>query len=183
MRMHRPTLKEVAIAANVTTTTVSKIINNKKQFSAATVERVKKAMEDLNYFPNEHARNFVMSRTNTIAYILGDVGDSLEIEILKGVLSRSIEMGYGVLIQSLNKFSGSYSNFLKNIVIGGKVDGIISIDETIDTDVTRLIQSYRFPFVMLENNLEIHDSVTVDNFYGGYLAGKHLFQNGKNKSE
>lgn len=179
--MRRPTLKEVAEAADVTTATVSMIINNKKKFKSSTINRVKKAMETLGYVPNVNARNLATNKTNTIAYVLGDVNNSFEIEILRGIFAKSIAAGYDILIHSLVEFHGTYSNFLKNIIVSGKVDGIITIDDIIEDDVARIIELYSFPFVMLENNQGIYSSVTVDNYKGGFLAGEYLCQKKKRK--
>ncbi|MBS6646854.1 MAG: LacI family DNA-binding transcriptional regulator, partial [Clostridiaceae bacterium] len=64
-----PTLKDVAQKAGVTVTTVSRVINNRGYLSEETKQKVKQAMDELHYRPNELARSLSKQNTNTIGVI------------------------------------------------------------------------------------------------------------------
>ena len=63
------TLQDVARLAGVSTKTVSRVVNNQGEISAATRERVQAAIEQLGYRPNILARSLVNRRSNTLAVV------------------------------------------------------------------------------------------------------------------
>lgn len=62
MNTKNPTIKDVALAAGVSTQTVSRVLNGRLDVARATRERVLKIIADLNYSTNEAARNLVRCR-------------------------------------------------------------------------------------------------------------------------
>ena len=66
----KPKIQDVARLAGVSTTTVSRVLNNRGYISEETREKVNKAMKELNYFPNDVARSLFNKRTNLIGVIL-----------------------------------------------------------------------------------------------------------------
>jgi len=60
---NKPTIKDVAAAAGVSTQTVSRVLNNHPNVAAATREKVMKIIAEKNYSPNEAARNLVRRRS------------------------------------------------------------------------------------------------------------------------
>ena len=68
-----PTIKDVAAEAGVTSTTVSRVLNNRGYISEETREKVYSAMEKLNYMPNEMARNLSRQKSDYIGVILPSV--------------------------------------------------------------------------------------------------------------
>ncbi len=67
-----PTIKDVAAEAGVTSTTVSRVLNNRGYISEETREKVYSAMEKLNYMPNEMARNLSRQKSDYIGVILNN---------------------------------------------------------------------------------------------------------------
>ena len=60
-------IKEVAKLAKVSTATVSRTINGSDKVSARTAARVQKAIKELNFYPNTHARTLVSGRSRMLA--------------------------------------------------------------------------------------------------------------------
>ena len=69
------TIKDVAKAAGVSPSTVTRVIQNKSTISDETKKRVRKAMKELNYHPNLNARSLVSSYTQVIGLVLPDDSD------------------------------------------------------------------------------------------------------------
>ena len=63
-------IKEVAKRAKVSTATVSRTINNSEKVKPRTAERVRKAIEELNFYPNTHARTLVSGRSRMLGLII-----------------------------------------------------------------------------------------------------------------
>ena len=63
------TIKDVAKLAGTSTATVSKVLNDSYSISEATRKKVQQAMVELNYHPNQRARNFARQNSNTVAFV------------------------------------------------------------------------------------------------------------------
>lgn len=68
-----PTIKDVALKAGVSATTVSRVLNNRGYLSEELKHKVHQAMEELNYRPNELARSLSRSKSNIIGLIIPHV--------------------------------------------------------------------------------------------------------------
>lgn len=68
-----PTIKDVALRAGVSATTVSRVLNNRGYLSEELKHKVHQAMEELNYRPNELARSLSRSKSNIIGLIIPHV--------------------------------------------------------------------------------------------------------------
>jgi DNA-binding LacI/PurR family transcriptional regulator len=69
MKIKKPTIKDVAIVAGVSTQTISRVLNNRVDVAEATRVRILKVISDLDYSPNEAARNLVRQRSRRSPYI------------------------------------------------------------------------------------------------------------------
>lgn len=78
-------IKEVAEKAQVSITTVSRVLNNPDAVSEKTRQKILSVMEELNYTPNWFARNLQTSRTNVIGMLLPDTLEQSNMEITKGL--------------------------------------------------------------------------------------------------
>lgn len=101
------TIKDVAKLAGVSTSTASRALHDSDMISEATKERVRKAMEELDYSPNYSAQNLVNRTTNTIGIVLPvrESKDSLGnnpffMQIIQGISSICSENGYMVNLAS-----------------------------------------------------------------------------------
>ncbi len=127
MENKRSTITDVAKLANVSITTVSRVINKNYPVSEKTAKRVNKAIEELGFRPNLLARSLIQDKTQTI-----------------GVLTPSIEnLFFSEVIKGIDNFMGSkeYRSFLCNTkgqpdneremidsLLNRSVDGIIVIN-------------------------------------------------------
>ena len=73
-------IKDVAIKAGVSVSTVSRVMNNRGYISQATKDKVFNAMKDLNYQPNEIAKSLFKKKSNIIGLILPDISTPLYAE-------------------------------------------------------------------------------------------------------
>ncbi len=179
--MKKVTLDDIAKRAGVTPATVSMIINGKTSFKDETIQKVMTAMRELNYIPNVTNKRFSRKATKTVAFFVYDIKSGFEIEILRGIQKIAIINGYDILFLSKRAYYESYGNIIKNLILGGKVDGIISVYFDVPDELLSIIENFSFPFVMIENNKNLVDSIEVDNFNGGYQAGKYLHKVGRDR--
>lgn len=170
-------IKDVAERSGVTVTTVSRVLNNRGYISEKTRQKVQKAIEELNYQPNEIARALLKRKSNLIGLIIPDVSHPFFAEISKYIEYYAYKNGYKVLLcnayKDIKKEKG-YIDMLKR----NQVDGIIMASHTLE------ISEYlnlNLPIVAIDRLLsEDIPYITSDNYNGGALATQLLIDRGCN---
>jgi DNA-binding LacI/PurR family transcriptional regulator len=97
-RRQRPTLREVAAAAGVSTATVSRALRDDPQISLPTREAVKRIAAELQYVPNAAARSLASSSSRMLGLIVPDVTDPVHGQVVQGFESTAMQHGYTVVI-------------------------------------------------------------------------------------
>ncbi len=174
------TIKDVAKLAGVAVSTASIALNGKDKVSEDTKQKVLEAAKQLNYQKNGVAMDLKRSSTKTIALILNDLSGPFYSELIKGVQEVTIANGYDLIAcSSLGGPDSTAVKFLKE----KRVDGVIILASNVNDDIIETSQRKRFPIVLLDRYLEGDCllNVHVDNEQGGYLATKHLLDQGHRK--
>jgi LacI family transcriptional regulator len=172
-------MKAVAEKANVSTTTVSHVINKTRFVSPDKEERVLEAIKELDYQPNGLARSFRKKRTKTIGLIIPDNTNPYFAEVARGIEDACYERGYSVILCNSDRKMEKEINYLELLMEKG-VDGIAFVSVGDDKKATDIFGKKRVPKVLLDREipgLQI-DSVLVDNQLGGYLATEYLIKLG-----
>ena len=170
---------DVAKAAGVSESTVSRALNNSSLITEGVRERVKAAARRLGYIPNVQARNFARQKTFRLGFVVRSYKSFPPFSrayfptLLDGVLIGAEKFGYSVTI-ILDKQDGEYKD-LAEIVRSKQVDGIIfSVIPVGDTRTRQLIHG-NVPFVLVNDYEEGCSSVDARPMQGmekaiGYLT-------------
>ncbi|MGB9810862.1 MAG: LacI family DNA-binding transcriptional regulator [Dictyoglomus turgidum] len=168
-------IRDVAKRAGVTVTTVSRVLNNRGYISEETRKKVYKAMEELNYQPNELARALYRKRSYFIGLIIPDVSHPFFGEVAKYIEYYAYLRGYKILLCNSyldEKKEKEYINMLKR----HQVDGIIMGSHTLDVEDYKKVN---LPIVALDRFLsEDIPYVTSDNYRGAVMATNLLIEKG-----
>lgn len=122
-----PRLEDVAVRANVSHQTVSRVINNHVNVSSATRERVEAAIAELGYRRNTAARSLVTRRTQTIGVLASELGQYGPANTLLGVQQAAREAGYFVSFVAIKGAgSAAIADAVHHLTDQG-VDGLIVI--------------------------------------------------------
>jgi len=174
------TLKEVALRAQVSTATVSKVLSNTPYVSEETRARVLRAVAELGYVPNLAARALSKGRT----YIIGVVfpynydhlfADPLITTILEGIETVCTEQGYNVLIVTPRApviESAQYQRLAQS----GYLDGLITIETLPDTPASTIPEQLGYPWVALGYRSALGNLNTIqsDDFAGAKEIAAYL---------
>lgn len=172
MKKKTVTIKDVARKAGVGVGTVSRVINNSPHVNPKTKEHVLKIIEELGYMPNPHARRLSSGHTKIITTIFPQMVGEFHQLLLSGIDEVFEKEGYTSFVYPL--YSENRYRFVRessDFVLG--TDGLI-VDAL---NVDKLLKQYipkNMPVVSVEFDSEKYDSVIVDNFYGGMIAGDYL---------
>lgn len=172
-----PNIKDVAERSGVTVTTVSRVLNNRGYISEKTRKKVQKAIEELNYQPNEIARALLKRKSNLIGLIIPDVAHPFFAEISKYIEYYAYRNNYKVLLCNAyqnSKKEESYINMLKR----NQVDGIIMGSHTLE--ISQYL-NLNLPIAAIDRFLsEDIPYITSDNYNGGAIATQLLIDKGCN---
>lgn len=121
--METPTIYDVARAAGVATSTVSRAFNNPGRLREATRQRVLAVADDLGYRPNPHAKALLSGRTKTIAMVVSDITNPHYFELIRGaeMRARAAELTL-ILINAEESPRNEYTQVQRLI---GSVDGFL----------------------------------------------------------
>ena len=169
----RPTISDIAAAAGVSKTTLSRYLNGRKDLmSKATWERIDKVVRVSNYQPNDSARNLKKKKTNLIGVIVSDMSSPFSSTLIGSIDNLLMERGYTPLFAdsqtNLEKEQNLIDVFLSKGVAGLLVNTTsYSNDYLIATACKgipvvlcdRYVKNYNFDIVTMENARAIHGLV------------------------
>ena len=180
--MTRPTLKDVAGLAGVSSATVSYVLNGKRTISDETKSRVYSAIEKLDYVPDLNARSLSMRDSKLIGVVVPQTEpgerlmfqNSFYSEALGSIEYYARQKGYHILISATDA-NESYLTLAKK----RNLDGIIVIGMYPDEFYQQMKQSH-IPIVLIDSytNDHYYHNVRIDDAYGSYLATKHMLECG-----
>jgi DNA-binding LacI/PurR family transcriptional regulator len=119
-------LEQVAKRAKVSTATVSRVLNNATVVKTSTRVRVMKAIEELKYHPNLHARHLAGGKSRTLGVILSNMENPFFFDIYKTVESRAHASGYEVVVANTDYRSEQLVSSIR-LMIGRRVAGLAAI--------------------------------------------------------
>ncbi len=173
------TIKDVAKLAEVSISTVSRVINESKPVSPEARRRVLKAIEDLGYKPNEIARSLVTKKSNLIGVIVDDIGNSYVAQIVRGIEEIGRMYKYDILLCSSYGSEESELRFMQ-LLMQKQVEGMIIVSEIESKKVSENANNFNIPFVYLNRFYDIIQTSTVriDNELASSIMVNHLLELG-----
>ena len=173
------TIKDVARQANVSISTVSRVLNGLDRVSSKTRKKVLKVIEDMSYVPNNVAVSMVKKQTKMIVVMVPDIINPFYTSLIQGTEEVAKAMGYFTLVFSTNDDETEEREFFSG-VLSKTVDGIITVSSSKTLD---FYKSFSKPVVLVDRYIENCglDGVVIDNFGGAYQAAKNLLEMGHKK--
>ncbi|REE85336.1 LacI family transcriptional regulator [Paenibacillus taihuensis] len=117
---------DVARLANVSPTTVSRVLNNNPIVKPKTRDAVLKVIEELKYVPHAAAKNLRQQKTMTIGVIVSDIKVSYNTDIVKGIQTKAYAQKYKVVICDTQNDLDIEREYLR-LLMDRSVDGIILV--------------------------------------------------------
>jgi DNA-binding LacI/PurR family transcriptional regulator len=177
------TISDVAKKANVSKSTVSRIINgNLDQNTEETVQRVLKVIEDLDYRPNASARSLKSTKTNIIGIILSNLQNPFWTNVLEGVEDTCQSHGYHLMIFNSNDKAEMEEHHFHSFDTR-QLDGMIVNPTLKNIELYEKSIQKGFPFVAINRKIygmEVN-TITANNVLGAKLAVEQILSTGKKK--
>lgn len=170
-----PKLEDVAKLAQVSKTTVSRVLNKRGYLSQATIDKVYAAIKELDYHPNVVARQLYKNKTNLIGILLPTVANPFFGELTAALEMKLYQQGFKVLIGNSMNDPAKETEYL-NELLTKQVDGLV-----VGTH-NQGIKQYEYrdlPVVAIDRimNQDI-PIIESDNYRGGVVATTRLIDQG-----
>ncbi|GAC1439044.1 MAG: LacI family DNA-binding transcriptional regulator [Sediminibacterium sp.] len=181
MKFEAATIKDIAKALGLSTSTVSRALRDSYEIGPETKKLVLDYAEKIHYRPNPIALSLKEKRSRSIGIIVCEIANSFFSQIINGIESIAYDKGYNVIIAQSHE---SYDREVINVqyLASRSIDGLlVSVSaETQDLGHLKNLHDRGLPIVFVDRVVDaIHThKVTVDNFKGAYEATAHLISNG-----
>lgn len=181
MKFEAVTIKDIAKALGLSTSTVSRALRDSYEISEDTKKLVKEYAASINYRPNPIALSLKEKRSRSIGVVVCEIANSFFSQIINGIESIAYDQGYNVTIAQ------SHESFEREVLdvshmASRSIDGLlISVSaETKNFEHLQKLHAQGLPIVFFDRivpDIETH-KVTTDNAAGAHAATRHLLENG-----
>jgi LacI family transcriptional regulator len=175
-------VRDVALRAGVSVGTVSNVFNHPEKVSAAVIERVQAAIDELGFIRNDAARQLRAGRSKTIGLVVLDVRNPFFTDVARGAEDSAADAGLTVILGNSDENTERESAYL-DLFEEQRVHGVlISPYGDITGRLDRLRQR-GIPAVLVDRTSgdPSFSSVSVDDLAGGRLAVEHLINRGRGR--
>ena len=187
MKRSQVTIKDIAEIAGVSFSTVSRSLNENKQVSEKTRNRIRQIAEDLGFEFNAGARSLITSKTGTVGVVLPENYTKINISTYHSMLMNSLRTyleKFDVdIIVTCQKSQHNDGNNIKKLITKNKIDGLILQEVEIEQENLDFIKERHVPFVCIHfppvTVTKDEDVIFDDNYAGGRLVAEHLLERRK----
>lgn len=178
------TIKDVAKAAGVSVSTVSKILNHSGSISQETINRVNSVIAELHYTPNSRAVSFAKGSTKSIIFLTALGKDEAYknphmFDIMCGAYTELSKSNYTVTLMdtSTELYPGETVN---KVISAGSADGIVVHGSALNDKTADFILERNFPHVVIGNPGFDNQLCWIDtnHMLGGQFSAEHLLSCG-----
>ncbi len=184
MRFDTVTIKDIAKALNLSTSTVSRALRGSYEISDETKKMVLEYAEKINYRPNPIALSLKERRSRAIGVVVSEIANNFFSQAINGIESIAYNRGYHVIItQSHESEEREKVNVMHHA--SRSVDGLLLSLSSGTVDLTFLKELYDkgLPIVFFDRITDEIDThkVTANNYLGAFQATEHLIYQGFKK--
>ncbi|MNZ92049.1 Catabolite control protein A [compost metagenome] len=175
----KSTIRDVAKYANVSISTVSRVMNAPESVVLEKRQKVLEAIEALQYQPNAFARGLIYKKSQTLGVMIPDIENPYYAGLLRGMQDAAVLYSNSLMICNTDRDKERTVAYVQSF-FEKQVDGIIFASDSLHTEYYEEMQRYRLPFVLASTNAPEFNipSVDIDDEQGAYDAVQHLIESG-----
>lgn len=177
----RPTIKDVADRAGVTKATVSKYLNRAHGYAmaASTRERIRAAIQELDFEPSPLARGLTRSATSTLGLVVADIRSQFYPDLVASIQTAAEAAGYTLVLGSSGDDPHREFDIVRSMA-HRRVDGVVLVAVRSESDNIDYLRRRGIQIVLASRDLPdlVADTVVVDSLAGGRAATRHLISLG-----
>lgn len=171
------TIGDVARLAGVGRGTVSRVLNDRPNVDPTTRERVRRAIEALDFVPSATARRLSLGRTQTIVVIVPFLSRPSVVERLRGIESGLVAAGLDMIAMNVESVERR-EIAMREVSRPERTDGLIIVHISPHEGELARINAAGLPCVLVDAHHRRLPRVVVDDVGGGRIAAQHLLSLG-----
>lgn len=182
--MENITIKDIARALNLSTSTVSRALRDSYEINPETKRMVMEYAERMHYRPNPIALSLKENRSLSIGVIVPEIANNYFSQAINGIEAAAYDRGYHVVIFQSQE---SYEREVEKVehLAARRVDGLMMSlsSQTVDISHLKSLHERGMPLVFFDRipaDIETH-KVVADNAVGAFQATKHLLETGRRR--
>ncbi|NIK80317.1 LacI family transcriptional regulator [Paenibacillus castaneae] len=175
----KPTIHDVAKYAEVSISTVSRVMNAPETVAAEKRSKVLDAIQALQYQPNAFARGLIFKKSDTLGVMIPDIENPYYAGLIRGMQDAAVMLNHSLMICNTDRDKSRTVAYVQSF-FEKQVDGIIFTSDSLHMEYYEEMQRYRLPFVLASTNAPEYDipSVDIDDEQAAYEAVMHLIDQG-----
>lgn len=175
-------VRDVAQRAGVSVGTVSNVLNNPTKVASATVSKVQLAIDELGFVRNDAARQLRAGKSRSIGLVVLDVRNPFFTDLARGAEDAASDHNMSVLLANSDETIERELSML-GLFEEQRVHGVLITPVSDDLEPFKKARDRGTPIVLVDRKSKDKNfsSVSVDDVAGGYLAVKHLIENGRKR--
>ena len=150
------TIKDVAKAAGVSHTTVSRALRNHPAISEKTSQKVKQVADEMGYYPSAMARGLKTNRSMSIGVVIPHINSHRCSEMLQGINDYLQQEGYILLLATSNHDDNRAEEAVRALS-ARHVDAIIFCSEDQDDNILTQLEKLTIPHLFINQSILIQD--------------------------
>jgi LacI family transcriptional regulator len=172
------TILDIAKTVGVSPSTVSRVVNNYPFVKESTRNKVLKAIQEMNYYPDLIARSMVKKRTFSIGLVIGGLGNPFFAETAEVIIKAAERYNCHVNLYVTEEKREKMAEYI-DLLITRRVDGVI-VGSVFKDDPLINLKNSQVPYVLYNrrNGHKDADYIIQDNFKGAFDAVSHLVRLG-----
>ncbi|MGW7267351.1 LacI family DNA-binding transcriptional regulator [Streptomyces sp. NPDC054842] len=178
----RVTIADVAQAAGVSKTTVSRVLNTRGEVDASTAAKVRHVIDRMGYVPSSGAVGLARGSSRTVGMLVPSLTWPWMGEVLQGVVDTVEAAGFGLLLFTCNRGAESVARFTHQ-VSARAFDGLLVVEPENTLGMLTALHRDGLPVVLVDDRGHHPEfpSVTAANAEGGAAAARHLLADGRRR--
>ena len=177
----RVSIKDIARAADVSHSTVSRALADSPLVSAGTKERIQCLAKEMGYSPDSRARSLVTGHTLTIGLVVTTINDPFIVEIVQSIETTARDHDYSIILATSNS-DPERELAAVEMLQSKRVDSVIVTSSRVGALYQEHLERLGVPVVLLNSHGQQRGaytfSINVDNPHGARLATEHLIELG-----
>ncbi len=182
--MKKVLLRDVAEKAGVSIAMVSYVLNGQKtdRINKDTAQRIRDAVEELNYRPNFLAQSLKLKKTFSLGFIAADIANTFSSQLARIISDEADRAGYALIIGSSDESKPRFERLIDQL-LNRQVDGLILAAPDGSEELIKALQTRKIPLVLIDRyfpELPV-SSVRVNNYQASFDAMTHFISEGRKK--
>ncbi|GGC83139.1 LacI family transcriptional regulator [Thalassobacillus devorans] len=174
------TINDIAKMANVSRTTVSRVLNNNGYVSESARKRVMQVVEETGYIPSVSAKSLRTKRSGVIGVILPKISTETASRVVGGINEVVSKEGFQILLTDTELHHEKEIEYIR-LLQSRHVDGIILLATNVNDPLLHAIEEAKLPFISLGQELPGVTSIVYDDYHAAVDMTTMILQKGHKK--